>query len=147
MFLFHLKLELWSISAEHPRKKVLKTFIFLVISPEIRKWVKIWPWGFFRDDEISSICRSNRDFFVSAGVFCSKLLFFEQKNFLKILSKNLFSTSPKFDGTKNHQILNIGFCNHMCLMCAHTINILEWPWYTSEPPNFVLRSNSTYKGR
>ena len=97
--LFYVKMKLWLVLADHSRKNVFKTCISLVISPEIRKWVKIWSWGFFRDDEKSSKYHSNYDFFVSAGVFCSKLLFsaqkYSRKNFLKILSKDLFITPPQ----------------------------------------------------
>ena len=79
--------------------EILKNTISLVISPEIRKWVKIWFWGFFRDDDKSSKSHCNPEFFVSKGVFCSKLLFFAKKNgdknFLKPLDENLFTTPPQ----------------------------------------------------
>ena len=133
------------------KKFVLECCISLVICPEIRKWVKICEWGFFRDDEKSLKMHCNWEFFVLAGVFCSKLLFFGQKKnqniFLKILSKNLFSTPPKIDGPKSHQILKIGIFDDMCLMCAHTINWFELPWHTSELIVFVSPSYAASRER
>ena len=72
--------------------EILKNTISLVISPEIRKWVKIWFLGFFRDDDKSSKIIVIPEYFVSKGVFWSKLLFFakkiDEKNFLKPLDEN-----------------------------------------------------------
>ena len=102
--------------------EIPKNTISLVISPEIRKWVKIWFWGFFRDDDKSSKIIVIPEFFVSKGVFCSKLLCFAQKSsekkFLKPLEENLFTIPPKIVGQKSHQILNIEIFDDMCLMCA-----------------------------
>ena len=127
--------------------EILKNTISLVISPEIRKWVKIWFWGFFRDDDKSSKSHCNPEFFVSKGVFCSKLSFFAKKNWRKEFSETsrqkFVAYPPKFDDQKSHQILNIEIFDDMCLMCAHTINCLKWPWGTLELSFFVSRSYST----
>ena len=86
--------------------------------------------GFFREDEKSSENLCNWNFFAATGVFCSKLLVSVQKhfrkNFLKLLSKNLFITPlQKIDGPKSRQILVINVFDDVCRMCAHTVTALD----------------------
>ena len=119
---------MWPASTEQVRKGVLKTCISLVICPEIRKWVKIWSWGFFRDVDKSSKNDCNWEFFVLAGVFCSKLLFFAKKilrkNFLKLLSKILFTTPPNWMVQKVIRF----WTSRFWITCAWCVHIPQTVW-------------------
>ncbi len=121
--------------------EILKNIISLVISPEIRKWVKIWFWRFFRDDDKSSKSHCNPEFFVSKGVFCSKLLFFVkkngEKNFLKPLDKNLFTIPQIWWSKKSSNFEHRNFWWHVSDVCAY-YELLEVTLRYLRPFSFCL---------